>query len=104
MTVGHDGVCSVPMSGDRSSRRFDIVAETRRRWSPEEKQAIVAEASASCTNVSAVTRRHDINPSLLFRWMKSQKGTEADRRAASAFLPVALPALAIVTPPAAFEP
>lgn len=57
------------MSGDGSSRGF-VVAETRRRWSVEEKRAIVAAASGSCTNVSAVARRHGISPSLLFRWMK----------------------------------
>lgn len=46
------------MSGDDSDRRFMIVAETRRRWSEIEKRAIVEEPSWSCTNVSAVARRH----------------------------------------------
>ena len=34
----------MPISGDNSKRRYDIVAETRRRWSKAEKLAIVAEA------------------------------------------------------------
>jgi len=84
------------MSGDRSSRRFEIVAETRRRWSLQEKQAIVAEASGSCTNVSAVARRHGISPSLLFRWMKDLKS--APPQPTPIFLPVALP------PPPVSEP
>jgi transposase len=42
------------MSGD--SRRYDIVAETRRRWSRAEKRAVVAEASAPGVNVSEIAR------------------------------------------------
>jgi len=90
----------VPMSGDSGSRRYDIVAETRRRWSRAEKLAVVAEASAPGVNVSEIARRHGIKPSLLFRW-KNQvaDATEgsvepancpSDRR--PSFVPVALPA------------
>ena len=58
------------MSGDEFARRFEVVAETRRRWSREEKLAIVKEASGACVNVSAVARRHGIKPALLYRWRK----------------------------------
>lgn len=64
------------MSGDEFARRFEVVAETRRRWSREEKLAIVEEASGSCVNISAVARRHDIKPALLYRWRK-ELGAEA---------------------------
>lgn len=57
------------MSGE-SSRRFDIVAQTRRVRSDEEKRAIIAEASQGYRNTSAVARRHGIKPSLLFRWKR----------------------------------
>ena len=57
------------MSGD-SSRRYDIVAGTRRVRSEAEKRAIVAEASEGHRNTSAVARRHGIKPGLLFRWKK----------------------------------
>lgn len=57
------------MSGDRP-RHFDIVAQTRRVRTDEEKQAIVAEASLGHRNISAVARRHGLKPSLLFRWKK----------------------------------
>jgi transposase len=57
------------MSGDRP-RHFDIVAQTRRVRSDEEKRAIVVEASQGHRNTSAVARRHGIKPSLLFRWKK----------------------------------
>ncbi|MEO0792991.1 MAG: transposase [Pseudomonadota bacterium] len=58
------------MSGDDFARRFEIVAETRRRWSRENKLAIVPEASVPCVNISAVARRHGIKPALLYRWKK----------------------------------
>ena len=58
------------MSGDVFNRQFDVVADTRRRWSREEKLAIVTEASGSCVNISAVARRHGIKPALLYRWRK----------------------------------
>ena len=58
------------MSGDEFARRFEIVAETRRRWSRDEKLAIVKEATGPCVNVSAVARRHGIKPALLYRWRK----------------------------------
>lgn len=77
------------MSGDRPSRRYDVVAETRRRWSEAEKRAIVEEASAACTNVSAVARRHGMKPSLLFRW-KRDFGAAGPKPCA--FVPMALAA------------
>lgn len=82
------------MSGD-SSRRFEIVAETRRVRSEAEKRAIVAEASEGHRNTSAVARRHGIKPSLLFRWKKQFAADPVldDRpKPASSFAPVmALP-------------
>ena len=78
------------MSGDRSWRRFDVVAETRRRWSRAEKLAIVEEASGAA-NVSAVARRHGISPSLLFRWKKKFDAREQGEPTSPAFLPVVVP-------------
>ena len=77
------------MSGDRPSRRYDVVADTRRRWSEDEKRAIVEEASGACTNVSAVARRHGMKPSLLFRW---KKDLGASGMKPAAFVPMALAA------------
>ena len=78
------------MSGDDFSRRYDIVSETRRRWSEAEKVAIVAEASGPCTNVSAVARRHGIKPPLLFRWLK-ERATVASELRSTSFMPVIVP-------------
>lgn len=87
------------MSGDNPSREFSIVAETRRRWSEAEKAAIVAEASGPCTNVSAVARRHDIKPPLLFRWMKERTVALAHANPTS-FMPVVVSQMTNPGPPA----
>ena len=77
------------MSGANFAHRYSV--DTRRRWSEEEKQAIVAEAVQPGVNVSAVARRHGIKPSLLFRWRKLAKN-DAKPEPAPAFLPVSLTA------------
>jgi transposase-like protein len=61
------------MSGHSEEQRFVVVAEARRRWSRPEKEAIVAEL-ASGAPVSAVARKHNIAPSLLFRHIRTVAG------------------------------
>jgi transposase len=77
------------MSGDGFSRRYTVVAETRRRWSEAEKQVIVAEAARPDANISAVARRHGIKPSLLFRWRRMARKAPAPTPE-MAFIPVTL--------------
>ena len=70
-----------------------VVAGTRRAWTREQKQAVLAEANNAATTVSAVARRHGIAPSLLFRWRR--EAVDAERAAAlppqPAFVPLCLP-------------
>jgi transposase len=86
------------MSGDNFSRRYAIVAETRRRWSDAEKLAIIAEAARPDANISAVARRHGIKPSLLFRWRRMAREAEP-RGSGAVFVPVTL-----ALPPASAVP
>ena len=44
--------------------------QRRRRWSAEEKAAIVQETYAHGMSVSLVARRHGIAPNQLFRWRR----------------------------------
>lgn len=44
--------------------------ERRRRWSTDEKLAVVAASFAPGANVSEVARRADISTSLIYRWRK----------------------------------
>ena len=82
------------ISRDNFSRRYAVVADTRRHWSDEEKQSIVAEASRPDVNISAVARRHGIKPSLLFRWRRLAREAETGADA-PAFIPItpALPSV-----------
>jgi transposase len=78
------------MSGYRTSPRFDVIADTRRSWSREQKAAIVAGIGVSGASVSQVARRHGLNSGLLFRWRRefqSRPGTPV----APAFVPIMLP-------------
>jgi len=94
------------MSGDNFSRRYSIVAETRRRWSDAEKRAIIAEVARPDANISAVARRHEIKPSLLFRWRRTAREAEP-RGGGAVFVPVTLalpPASAAAPTPEAASP
>jgi transposase len=86
----------VPISGYSAPRRYDVVAETRRRWSREEKRAIVAEAMRPGVSVSEVARRHGLHSSLLFRWRRefvaAGSPVEIAKSATPRFIPIALPA------------
>jgi len=52
--------------------RVEVISgpERRRRWSEEQKRAIVAEAFAPDASVRAVARRVDIVPGQIYRWRR----------------------------------
>lgn len=80
-----------------------FVADARRRWSDEEKQAIIEESKTN--PVARVAKKHGVATSLLFRWRKMQGiGARRPRRSKETnFVPIALPAPAGRPPPAATE-
>lgn len=59
----------------------------RRRWSSEEKRAVVTEAMSS-GNVIATAKRHGIQPQQIYRWRERLDG----RQGQTAFLPVSIAA------------
>ena len=89
---------AMPMSGYSQEKSFAVVAETRRKWSSAERKQIVAETEAS--SVSSVSRKHGVATSLVFRWRREAgvAGKKSARRPATAFVPVALPALTPAAP------
>jgi transposase len=96
----------VTISRDNFSRRYSVVAETRRQWSDAEKQAIVAEAARPGANISAVARRHGIRPNQLFRWRRLVR-EDQERRNNAVFVPVTvspLPASAEAAAPPMISP
>lgn len=72
------------MSGQVSNPTFEVVATTRRRWSLEEKEAILAEAAKG--SVSEVARRRGIARDLIFRWRRDER--DKKERQAPGFVPV----------------
>ncbi len=80
------------MSGHVTNPTHVMVASTRRSWSREQKQAILAETQNPATTISAVARRHGVQPSLLFRWRRD--ALDQQRAAAlppqPAFVPLSL--------------
>ena len=83
---------AVAMSGTIDEKRI-FVADTRRRFTLEEKLAMVAETRTS--PVSRVARKHGVASGLLFRWRKTL-GNHAvasqPRTPEAGFVRVALPA------------
>ena len=69
--------------------RVEVITspERRRRWSDEQKRAIVAASLAPGAVVSAVARRADVYPGQIYRWRQEL------RAAASGFAQV------LITPP-----
>ena len=53
-------------------RRIEVLAgaERRRRWSDDQKRAIVAAAFAPGAVVREVSRRADVTASLIYRWRR----------------------------------
>ena len=49
----------------------------RRRFSNDQKRAILAEATQENSSVSSVARKYAISPSLLFRWKNRHSGGES---------------------------
>src|ERR1700757_1236639 len=65
--------------------RIEVITgvERRRRWSAQEKAAIVAESMAEGAVVSEVARRHGLSPQQLFGWRaRLRKGANGSAAAA----------------------
>jgi len=51
---------------------FEVLSR-RRKWSADEKAALLAEVDAAGGKVAIVARRHGISESLLYNWRSAQK-------------------------------
>ena len=63
MTTPKDRPDMVPIEVITSVQR-------RRRWSPEEKRAILEEGEQPGNSLSSVARKYGVNPNQLFHWRK----------------------------------
>jgi transposase len=60
----------VPMTGKIEQVEVITSVQRRRRWSAEEKAAIVQETYAPGMSVSLVARRHGVAPNQVFTWRR----------------------------------
>src|SRR5271157_3961050 len=69
-----------------------ILGQARRRWSEDEKRALVAETFVDGQTVNGVARRHNISRSTLFGWRKQycETGFAAPASTPIGFIPVAI--------------
>jgi transposase len=67
-------------------QRIEVITgvERRRKWSPDEKLAVVVESLAEGAVVSEVARRHGISPQQLFGWRAKLRTETAAARAIAA--------------------
>lgn len=64
------------MNMTRNKQTIEVVTvseERRRRWSPEEKAALVRETYEPGSSVSLVARKHGMSASQLFNWRKLER-------------------------------
>jgi transposase len=60
---------------ERRMSEVEVLArvERRRRWTPAEKAALLAEVEAEGGKIRVVARRHGISESLLYNWRSAKK-------------------------------
>jgi transposase len=81
------------VSSTARPRRIEVITgdDRRRKWSAQEKAAIVAESLAKGAVVSEVARRHGLSPQQLFGWRArlrdAVKGPAPSSDATLAFVP-----------------
>ena len=81
------------VSSSARPRRIEVITgeERRRKWSAQEKAAIVAESLAEGAVISEVARRHGLRPQQLFGWRSrlrdAVRGSAPSSDAAPAFVP-----------------
>ena len=103
-TIHNDVVSDVASSARVRRGEVLIGVERRRKWSDEMRIAIVAEALEPGVVVSQVARRHDLNPSQLFGWLKHYRAEVMALRSAKlaasapAFVPAMLDVTDVATP------
>ena len=76
-------------AGSSGVRRFEVFtgAGGRRRWTREEKAAIIAESYAGVKSVCAVANRHGLRHTQLFTWRREMRRAA---EAAGVTLPIAV--------------
>jgi transposase len=94
------------VSSTARPRRIEVITgvERRRKWSAQEKAAIVAESLAEGAVASEVARRHGLNPQQLFGWRARLRNAVRGSAPSSDATPVFVPAIVEDEPPSPAAP
>ena len=94
------------VSSTARPRRIEVITgdDRRRKWSAQEKAAIVAESLAEGAVVSEVARRHGLSPQQLFGWRSRLRNAVKDSTALSDATPAFVPAIVEDEPPSPAAP
>src|SRR6516225_4917657 len=94
------------VSATARPRRIEVITgvERRRKWSTQEKAAILAESLAEGAVVSEVARRHGLNPQQLFGWRARLRDAVEDTARSSDAMPTFVPAIVEDEPPSPAAP
>ena len=89
------------VSATARPQRIEVITgvERRRKWSAQEKAAIVAESLAEGSVVSEVARRHGLSPQQLFGWRARLRDAVKGAAPPSDATPVFVPAIVEDEPP-----
>jgi transposase len=86
--------------------RIEVITgiERRRKWSVQEKSAIVAESMAEGAVVSRVARRHGLSPQQVFGWRARLRNAVKGAAPSSDATPAFVPAIVEDEPPSPTAP
>lgn len=89
------------VSAPARRQRIEVITgvERRRKWSAQEKAAIVAECLAEGAVVSEVARRHGLNPQQVFGWRARLRDAVKGQPPSSDVTPAFVPAVVEDKPP-----
>ncbi len=88
------------VSATARPQRIEVITgvERRRKWSAQEKSAIVAESLAEGAVVSEVARRHGLNPQQVFGWRARLRNAANGSAPSSDATPMFVPAIVAEEP------
>jgi transposase len=94
------------VSGTARPQRIEVITgvERRRKWSAQEKMAIVAESLAEGAVVSEVAHRHGLSPQQLFGWRSRLRDAVKGSAPSSDTTPAFVPAIVEDEPPSPAAP
>lgn len=89
------------VSATARPQRIEVITgvERRRKWSAQEKMAIVAESLAEGAVVSEVARRHGLSPQQVFGWRSRLRNAVTGSAPSSDAAPAFVPAIVEDEPP-----